>query len=90
MKELSIEERAQRYDEAIKRARALNNGETVDAEVGTTVCEYIFPELKDEEGERIRKKLIDLLYKVYINTSYITCAEHDKMVAWLEKTKQNE
>lgn len=34
------------------------------------------PELKESEGEKIRKKLIDLIYKVYANSSYITCVEH--------------
>ncbi len=82
MKELSIEERAQRYDEAIKRARALNNGETVDAEVGTTVCEYIFPELKESEDERIRKELIE---KVKETPACIGFNDKNAVLAWLEK-----
>ena len=49
--------------------------------------ENTFPELKESESEdeRVRKKLIDLIYKVYANTSYITCVEHEDMLAWLEK-----
>lgn len=47
--------------------------------------ENTFPELKESEDERVRKKLIDLIYKVYANTSYITCVEHEDMLAWLEK-----
>ena len=49
MKELSIEEKAKRYDEAIERAKAINNGKDVDVEASTTTCEYIFPELKESE-----------------------------------------
>ena len=44
---MTQEEKAKAYDEALERARALNNGEDVDVEAGTTTCEYIFPELKD-------------------------------------------
>lgn len=38
-----------------------------------------------EEDEKIRKRLIDLIYKVYANTNYITRVEHEQIVAWLEK-----
>ena len=47
--------------------------------------EKLFPELKESEDEKIRKSLIDLIYKVYTITNYITCAEHEDMLAWLEK-----
>ena len=49
------------------------------------VLESLFPELKELRDEIIRKKLVDLLYKVYANTNYITCAEHDDFIFWLEK-----
>ena len=48
-------------------------------------AEAFFPELKESEDEKVRKRLIDLIYKVYANTSYITCVEHEDMLAWLEK-----
>ena len=51
MKELSIEEKANRYDEAIERARALNNKEDVDVEEGTTTCEYIDDFVNYMKGE---------------------------------------
>ena len=57
MKELSIEEKAKRYDKAIERAKDYKN-ETIHRplKVGENIMDYIFPELK--EGERIRKALI--------------------------------
>lgn len=51
------------------------------------VLESLFPELKELRDEIIRKKLVDLLYKVYTNTNYITCVEHEEAIAWLEKHK---
>lgn len=49
------------------------------------VLERLFPELKELWDEIIRKKLVDILYKVYANTNYITCAELEEAIAWLEK-----
>lgn len=80
MKELTIEEKAKAYDKALERARAFNNGEDVDIEAGTTFCEYIFPELKEGEDERIRKELID-----FVKSRLAGFPECDRFIAWLEK-----
>lgn len=77
---MTKEEKAKRYDEAIERARALNNGEDVDVEAGTTICEYIFSELKESEDERIIKKLID-----FVKSRLAVFPECDRFIAWLEK-----
>ena len=57
MKELSKEEKAKAYDEALERAKKVFNCEANDREPGTSICEYIFPELaaesEDEKTERI-------------------------------------
>ena len=57
MKELSKEEKAKAYDEAVERAKKVFNCEANDREPGTSICEYIFPELaaesEDEKTERI-------------------------------------
>ena len=82
MKELTIEQKAQRYDEALERAIAEYKDE--DRHLKATL-ERIFPQLKKSKDEKIRKELIDLIYKVYANTSYITCVEHEDMLAWLKK-----
>ena len=51
MKELSIEEKAKRYDKAIERAKAYQG---LRSEM-----EIIFPELKESEDEQIRKKDVE-------------------------------
>ena len=55
-----------------------------------TALRTLIPELAESEDERIRKRLIDLIYKVYANTNYITCVEHEEMLAWLEKQGKKE
>jgi hypothetical protein len=53
MKELSIEEKAKAYDNAIERAK--NYYSTTDSVADTELIELIFPELKEGEDEKIRK-----------------------------------
>lgn len=80
MKELSIEQKAKRYDKAIERARNLYNSEETSAEVEIT-CENIFPELKESEVGRIRKALI----RFHKNTIEIDGIKGEDIIAWLEK-----
>lgn len=81
---MTQEEKAKRYDEAIERARALNNGEAVNIKIGTTTCEYIFPELKESEDERIRKELID-----FVKSRLAGFPECGRFIAWLEKQSKH-
>ena len=90
MKELSIEEKAKAYDEALERAR-LSRLQLLDIGEEATEIEYIFPELKEEsEDERIRKALIDgfTVMKESKNCGK-TFSNHNIPVAdilvWLEK-----
>ena len=78
MKELSIEQKAKAYDEALKKAQeAANNGY-----VSQNFVSDIFPELKESDGEKIRKKII-ALFKGQI--PYTSAEDNKKFVAWLEK-----
>jgi hypothetical protein len=95
MKELSIEEKAQRYDETLDRTiRFLTiigvspNEEPIAAV--KRMSEYIFPELKEsedeDEDERIRKALIKLVKKAgegYENV--IDGVSIENAISWLEK-----
>lgn len=82
MKELSIEEKAKRYDEALERARKLqenSNGMILKKRLWN-----IFPELKESEDEEIRKALINVFamhkhYEVFFGVSV------EDICAWLEK-----
>ena len=69
----------QKYEEALERARKINSGEGVAAPSDYTICETIFPELKESDDERIRKEIIQSIQDNM-------CIIHkDKCIAWLEK-----
>ena len=75
-------EKAEAYDKALERARAINNGKDVDVESGTTICEYIFPELKESEDDKIKKEIISILRNTYWTSNR---NRFNELVAWLEK-----
>ena len=75
MKELSIEEKAQAYDIALDKIKMLlGTGSSCSREE----LEYVFPELKESEGEKIRKKIIKLVKEHSVNH------ERCQMENWLE------
>ena len=80
MKELSIEEKAKAYDEAIKVARSKikNDKDHVLYEKDIT---DIFPELSESRDERIRKEIISAIKEDWPG--------HTNWIAWIEKQAQN-
>ena len=83
MKELSTEEKAKRYDEIINKMKHY----VVD-EYGCSRIKVadVFPELKESEDEKIRKKLISLIeWSKSYSASSITTDESNEMISWLEK-----
>ena len=82
MKELSIEEKAKRYDEAIERARHLEKNPTVWS--SDDICQKLFPELKESEDERIRKEMITF-FENYHDPILSSNRRKDTWLAWLEK-----
>lgn len=87
MKELSIEDKAKRYDKAIKRAKDFMNGEVHYAlRRGENIMYWIFPELKESEDEKIIKSFIRLLKAFYdVNFPTPEGFERKDMIAWIEK-----
>lgn len=84
MKELSIEEKAKFYDEAIKKAKdALNDG-TINS---TTIAylQDIFPELKESEDEQHRKWILEYLYDGLRKSDEQFKGQFKATIAWLEK-----
>jgi flavodoxin len=78
MKELSIEEKARAYDEAkIKGSRLWECGK-----ITRENYEYIFPELKESDEDRIKKKIIATIHLYYGEPLE---EEAKEMLAWLEK-----
>lgn len=86
MKELSIEEKAKRYDEAIKRAKELLEIGVKDTRDKRVVLSF-FPELYEFEDERIRKELTDYIKRKFENSCSPTPSKKilTNWIAWLEK-----
>ena len=91
MKELSIEEKAHRYDEAIKVAKRnyetivqMDKDRTFVKEGIVNTFHHMFPELKESEDERVKRCISDVVrkYGSEFTTGTVT---KEKMLAWLEK-----
>ena len=74
MKELSINEKAKAYDKAIERANKL---------YGNEIAEEIFPELKEDNTEGIRKNCIHFLELQ--KQHHAATFEIEECIDWLEK-----
>ena len=88
---MTDKEKAKAYDEALERAKKVNKCEADDREPGTSICEYIFPVLKESEDERIRKTLVELV-KCNERSGYklLNNIPTSSMLAWLEKQESVE
>lgn len=88
MKELSIEEKAKRYDEAIKQLRAMMpNWENLSYNGKTFLQDlvHIIPELKESEDEQHRKWILEYLYDGLRKTDEQFKEQFKTAIAWLEK-----
>ena len=84
MKELSIEEKAKAYDEALENAKLI-----LDMTSDKSAIYTIFPELEESEDEKIRKELIKGISKTRPNTPFLdTNVTREEAIAWLEKQGQ--
>ena len=88
----TIEDLRKKYNKALERARALNDEKDVDIEAGTTICEYIFPELKeDTNDERVRKGLIKAVSRIFEGHKlFDTDVTREEALDWLEKQEEPE
>lgn len=93
MKNLSIEEKAKRYDDAIEKAEKWCNAPNINKipTFGNKIIEDIFPELYEPEDEKIRKWLIAQLElkSDMINNSRELELMILKSIDWLEKQEQS-
>ena len=95
MKELSIEEKAARYDEAIEIAKSnydtivgMDENCTFAKEGIVNTFHHMFPELKENDGESIRKWLIGYFNQYIIDGMPQVFGNGLKVkdvIAWLEK-----
>ena len=85
MEELTIKEKAKRYDEAIERAEKWRNAPNVDKipTFANRVIDEIFPEFEENEDERIRKEIINFLELPH--PQFVGKRDHKTWITWLEK-----
>lgn len=77
MKELSLLEKADAYDRVSKEVRDFFEGkQKLPSDIDKTL-EFLFPELKESEDEKIRKEIIE-----YIKTEN---PYRNDWITWLEK-----
>ena len=75
---MTEKEKAKAYDEAIERAKKL---------YGNGITEEIFPELKEDDAERIKKNCIHFLELQ--KQHHAATFEIEECIAWLEKQDKN-
>jgi len=79
---MTTEQKARRYDEALRIARNVWRFSSNNAEIMR--MEELFPELKESEGEKIRKDLKRAI-SVALDYSYFDKETVNNCIAWLEK-----
>ena len=90
MKELSTEEKAKRYNEAINIAKSKIKNDKDHVLYEDDVIE-IFPELKENEDESIRKALLEMVNDTKGDDLWINYNVHkEDAVAWLERQWKQE
>lgn len=83
---MTQEEKARRYDEAIERAKKINREHSKKGFKPSDDVMYIFPELKENGDEEIRKAVIYGMHA--LKGQHKTCFASipiDNVIAWLEK-----
>ena len=84
MKELSIEEKARRYDEAKYIMKEyLESG--IAGVIAENTIKKAFPELAESENERIRKALITFFNRFPYDSIEAAGTNAKEAIAWLEK-----
>jgi len=89
MDKLTTEQKAERYVQALDRAKKWYNAPNIDKipTYGNRIIEEIFPELTESEDERIRKGIVKYLEQSQFGEEYY-CIDDDIVrdyIDWLEK-----
>ena len=92
---MNTEQKAKAYDEALEKMKSWARGEHPECFTeAQKTAEFIFPELKESEDERIKKTLIDYFqtYKEQEECGIKTFfgIPTDNILAWLEKQGEQE
>ena len=90
-KKLSIKEKAQRYDEAIKKVTDYRNGVLKLFSNVDQTLRYLFPDIQENRDEMIRKSLIHLVKKSSEQGGYALHKwEAKEMLIWLNNQRTSE
>lgn len=81
-KELTIEEKAQRYDKALDNARYYHKEMGNDRDDIKCILEECFPQLQESEDDIIREQILDYFVAKKVNEPQPVL---DSWIAWLEK-----
>lgn len=89
---MTEKEKAKAYDEALERASAAHKDEDIHLKA---TLERIFPELKENDYNKIKNAILNHLKKMWENCQDDVCGVHvEDAIAWVEKqqdyTKINE
>jgi len=88
---MNTEEKAKAYDEALKKMQPLYEQAKKDDNPIWSTYEYLFPQLRESENERIRKELIFFLKEEIVQCSIKEHADKLKeFVSYLEEKKEQE
>ena len=74
-----------KYKEALKRASHIKGYKTLTPQ---EAAEYIFPELRESEDEKIREELISYLHAVIKEVGELGHPKIDRWISYLEKQKE--
>lgn len=83
---MTTEEKAKAYDEALERAKAYHRNELSGSR--KEITEYIFPELRESEDERIRKEMIKYFTEIKSTVPIGSPNHFDSYLAYLERQKE--
>ena len=86
---MTTEEKAKAYDMALEAARKELGVDRKEWEVVQRVLHNIFSELRENEDERIRKKLYHTVLGTPPDNEWFEDISQDAMLAWLEKQKES-
>ncbi len=83
---MTQEQKAKAYDEALERMKSWVRGEHPECFTeAQKAAEFIFPELKESEDERIRKALIRCMQRFPYDRLENNGVSVKDVIAWLEK-----
>jgi hypothetical protein len=84
---MTIEEKARAYDEAIERWKQIQDTPyTAHLGIMEEVAEYLLPELKESEDERIKKAIgYAIGQSTHLDGTLINGVSSEEAIAWLEK-----